>query len=77
MAHENPIPKMPVHILGLAFTAALIWACYIIWQVMPQFTGSTILSEFRIVGSMLAMFVLLSLTQIIVKLAKPLFGRRG
>ena len=77
MAHENPMPKMPVHILGLAFTAALTWACYIIWQVMPHFTGPTILSEFRIVGSILAMFVLLSLTQIIVKLAKPLFARRG
>jgi hypothetical protein len=77
MAHENPMPKMPVHILGLAFTAALIWACYIIWQVMPQFTGPTILSEFRIVGAMLAMFVLLSLAQIIVKLAKPLLGERG
>lgn len=71
MAHENPMPKMPVHVLGLAFTAALIWACYIIWQVMPQFTGPTILSEFRIVGAMLAMFVLLTLAQIIVKLAKP------
>ena len=77
MAHENPMPKMPVHILGLAFTAALIWACYIIWKVMPQFTGPTILSEFRIVGAMLAMFVLLSLAQIIVKLAKPLLGERG
>ena len=77
MAHENPMPKMPVHILGLAFTAALIWACYIIWQVMPHFTGPTILSEFRIVGSMLAMFVLLSLAQIIVKLAKPLLAWRG
>ena len=71
MAHENPMPKMPVHVLGLAFTAALIWACYIIWQVMPQFTGPTILSEFRIVGAMLAMCVLLTLAQSIVKLAKP------
>ena len=77
MAHENPIPKTPLHLLGLAFAAALIWACYIIWQVMPQFTGPTILSEFRIVGAMLAMFVLLSLAQIIVKLAKPLLARRG
>jgi TRAP-type C4-dicarboxylate transport system permease small subunit len=77
MAQENPMPKMPVHVLGLAFTAALIWACYIIWQVMPQFTGPTIFSEFRIVGAMLAMFVLLSLAQIIVKLAKLLLGERG
>ena len=77
MTHENPMPKMPVHVLGLAFSAALIWACYIVWQVMPQFTGPTILSEFRIVAAILAMFVLLSLAQIIVKLAKPLLGERG
>ncbi len=74
MAKENPMPHLVVHLIGLAIAAGLIWVCYTVWQMTPKVTGPTIFQEFRILGALLGMFVVLSVAQIILKLLKSLTG---
>ncbi|MEO1281694.1 MAG: hypothetical protein AAFR75_11670 [Pseudomonadota bacterium] len=68
MAKENPMPPLYLHVVGLAFTGSLVWCCYWLWQVMPTYTGPTLLNPLRIVVAMLAMFVVLSFAHLLTKL---------
>ncbi|MEO1206651.1 MAG: hypothetical protein AAFV45_09985 [Pseudomonadota bacterium] len=70
MAKENPMPPLFVHILGLGLAGLLVWACYWIWQVMPQYTGPTLLNSMRIVCALLAMFMLLTVAHVLTKLIR-------
>lgn len=72
MAKENPVPHLAFHLIGLAIAAGLVWLCYTVWQMTPKVTGPTIFQEFRIVGALLGMFVVLSVAQIVLKYVKSL-----
>jgi len=66
-AHENPMPNIVVHLVGLAVACLLCWACYLAWQMLPKYIGPTLFNDMRIVLALIAAFLILSIAQIALK----------
>lgn len=80
MEKENQMPALPLHLIGLAVSGLLVWGCFVVWEMMPRYVGPTWLGPLRIVCALLAMIVLLSVTQfVLVKLKTMLawFSKSG